>query len=381
MGNLLSYIAPLDYIVSIFNTEVIVLSGNRVMKKIDTDNIKHLLIRSASRIGDAALTTPAVRAIRKNFPNAQISLLAKPWVSPIFENSPHVDEIILFDGKGRHKGLGRMRLSKELKPHGFDAAVLLESAVDAAVITLLAGIPVRIGYKKEARTLLLTHPVPFDPETSRMHKIHHYQRILTGAGLRLDGDELDLYVGEKDRRKAESTLRAHRVTPADRVIGVNPGATFGNAKCWFPERFAQLSKKLQEKYNATIIVFGAPGEEALGKEIARVVGKDCINLCGNTTLGEVFALIERCDAFFSNDSGLMNIAAALAVPQIAIFGSTNHVTTSPLSPTGYVLRVPMSCSPCFKTDCPKEHHNCMKAISVDMVLDMAEIVIAKHCNW
>ncbi len=364
-----------------FSATVKALHGKELMKKIDPNNIRRLLIRSTNWIGDAIMTTPAVRAIRKNFPNAHISMLAKPWVAPVFESSPYVDEVVIFDGNGRHKGLGRLRLSMDLKPYGFDAAILLQNAIEAAIITFLAGIPTRIGYNTDARAMLLTHSIPCTPEIKQVHQTKYYQGILTGVGLSSDGDGLDLFISQKDQEGADKILRENGISSETRLVGINPGATFGKAKRWFPERYAELCRKLQESYGVTIIVFGGPGEEALGDHIIKMVGKNCLNLSGRTTLSEAFTLIDRCQAFFTNDSGLMHVAAALDTPQIAIFGSTNHITTSPASSKSHIIRVPMHCSPCLKPDCPKDHHNCMKAVSVDMVYDMAETLIKKNCGW
>ncbi len=351
------------------------------MKKIDPNNINRLLIRSTNWIGDAIMTTPAVRAIRKNFPKAHISILAKPWVAPVFENSPHVDEVLIFDGNGKHKGLGKLRLSLELRPHDFDATILLQNAIEAAIITFFAGIPIRIGYNTDVRTLLLTHSVPCTSEIKQVHQTEYYQGILKGVGLQPDGDSLDLFTSKKDQERADEILQENNILPETRLVGINPGATFGKAKRWFPERYAQLCCKLQESYGVTTIIFGGPGEEALGDHILNIVGKDCVNLSGRTSLGEAFALIKRCHAFFTNDSGLMHIAAALDTPQIAIFGSTNHITTSPASSRSHIVRVPMHCSPCLKPDCPKDHHNCMKAVSVDMVYDIAKTLLEESCGW
>ena len=341
------------------------------MKDLRSKQIKRILIRSTNWVGDAIITTPAIRAVRKNFPEAKISLLAKPWVAPIFYNNPYIDNILIYDAAGKHRGLsGIPSLSKELRKEKFDLAILLQNAFEAALIAVLAGIPNRLGYNTDARSLLLTHCICLKPALKRVHQIDYYLGILEGASLKSDGRHLTLVVTDEERKHAEKILAKHGITGKDRLIGINPGAVFGSAKRWFPERYAALSVKLQEYSGAKIAIFGGPGEKALGHYISELMGNRCVNFCGKTSLREAVALIERCQLFITNDSGLMHVAAALDTPQIAIFGSTDHITTSPGSPKSRIVRVPVPCSPCLKPDCPIDHR-CMKNITVDMVYDAA----------
>lgn len=336
--------------------------------QLNRKNIRHLLIRSANWIGDAVMTTPAIRALRKNFPDAEISILSKPWVAPVFENSPYLDQVLCYDAEGRHRAVaGKFRLARDLRKIPFDAAILLQNAFEAAFISFLAGIPVRAGYDTDGRKLLLTHPVPCTPEIKGIHQTGYYLGILEGLGLQTRGQELELAISREDRERALEILRQHGISGKRRRAGINPGATFGTAKRWFPERYAELCRRIQNAEESDILVFGGPGEAALGEHICQMVGKCCINLAGRTSLREAMALIETCYLFITNDSGLMHVAAALDVPQIAIFGSTDHVTTAPLSPKSRIVRVPTRCSPCLKPDCPQGHHRCMKDITVDMV--------------
>lgn len=331
-------------------------------------NVKRLLIRSTNWIGDAVMTTPAVRSIRQNFPDATIAMLAKPWVAPVFAHSPHVDEMIVFDAHGRHRGVGGIvRLAKELRRHRFDTAILLQNAIEAALIVCMAGIPRRIGFDSDARRLLLTHPVHRTAAIKAIHQTGYYQEMLKGAGLHTGAPTLELVLGMAERQRAGQRLREHGIRPGTRIIGLNPSATFGPAKQWFPGCYAALGDRLHQALGAAILIFGGPLDRDLGRRIGAMMTAPHIDLSGRTTLGEAMALIDRCDAFVTNDSGLMHVAAALNTPQVAIFGSTNPLTTSPYSDTSRVLRVPMACSPCMQPVCPLGHMNCMKAVSVEMV--------------
>ena len=314
------------------------------------------------------MTTPAVRAIRGNFPQAHITILAKPWVAPVFENSIHVDDILVYDGAGCHKGVwGKLRLARDLRPYHFEAAILLQNAFEAALITFLAGIPCRIGYNTDGRSLLLTHPVPCKPGYKKDHQTNYYLNILRGSGLKDGNQELYFTVSSRQRARAQEILSEHGISKDERIVGINPSATFGPAKQWPLERYARLADKLQDIYGVRIIVFGGPGDIRLGRKISQMMKPASVDLSGKTELGEAMALIERCHLFVTNDSGLMHVAAALDVPLVAIFGSTNPIATGPLGINSRVVQIPMECSPCLKPDCPEGHLNCMDQISVKMV--------------
>ena len=330
--------------------------------------IKRLLIRSTNWIGDAIMTTPAVRAIRRNFPDAHISMLAKPWVAPVFAHSPHVDEIVDYDAGGRHAGApGILRLAKDLRTQRYDAAILLQNAIEAAIIAFLAGIPRRIGFDSDGRRLFLTHPVRRTRAIRSIHQTGYYLKILEGAGLSTGSPDLELHLDPADIRRGGQLLAKFSVAPDRPIIGLNPSATFGPAKQWFPERYAALGDRLNQDLDATILVFGGPGDRELGRSITAQMSAPAVDLSGRTGLGEAMALIGRCTAFVTNDSGLMHVAAALNTPLVAVFGSTNWTTTSPFSHTSRIVRVPIPCSPCMQPVCPLDHMDCMRQVTVDMV--------------
>jgi heptosyltransferase-2 len=332
--------------------------------------IRRLLVRSTNWIGDAVMTTPAVRAIRQNFPNAEIGLLVKPWVAPVFSHSPRVDRLVIYDAAGRHRGVGGLlRLCRDLRKERFDAAILLQNAFEAALIGFLSGIPVRIGFDTDGRRLLLTHPVRMRPAFKQVHQTAYYLRMLEGAGLAVGTRELEVRIGSDDRRRAAGRLAGWK--NGGPLVGLNPSAAYGPAKQWPPDRYAALADALSRDFGARIVLFGGPGDGPLGARIAAMMQGTCLDLSGKTELGEAMALIEACDLFITNDSGLMHAAAALQVPSIAIFGSTNPVTTGPHSPRSRVVRHPLPCSPCLKPHCPEGHLQCMAAVDVQMVLTAA----------
>jgi heptosyltransferase-2 len=343
--------------------------------ELDIRKIDRILIRSTNWVGDAILTTPAIRAVRKNFPDAEVSILAKPWVAPVFYNNPDIDHLLVYDSEGRHKGLaGKVRVSRSLRKGRFDLAVLLQNAFEAALLAYLAGIPRRLGYKTDGRHLLLTHGVGVEPKLREVHETEYYLGILEGAGLGRAGLELTLRVSNEERNEADVFLSKHRVDSGELLVGVSPGATYGPAKRWFPDRFAALCDRLQESYGVSIVILGGPGDAAVGDQVSRSMKNPPVNLCGKTTLRQAISVINKCHLFITNDSGLMHVAAALDIPLVAIFGSTNPVTTGPGGTKSHIVRVPMDCSPCLKPHCPQDHR-CMKEITVDKVYEVARAVL------
>ena len=343
-----------------------------------------ILVRSTNWIGDAVMTTPAVRTIRENFPESEIILLAHPWVSDVFAYSPRVDRVISYEKKGRHKGIGGMlRLAKELRQENFDCAILLQNAFEAAFITWMAKIPVRAGYTTDGRGLLLTHGVDKALEVVKKHEIHYYQRILLGLGLRPAVNELELFLpGEQiDAIKARVGAMGGFTVGSLPLIGFNPGAAFGPAKRWPAEKYAELARLIGRDPQARIVLFGSEADRATCTEIIALSGPVAprmLNLAGATSLIEAMALIGECDVFVTNDSGLMHVAAALHTPLVAIFGSTDHIATGPYADNAVVIRKPLSCSPCKKTHCPEKHFRCMQLITSDEVYAAVKTILEER---
>ncbi|MDT8334205.1 MAG: lipopolysaccharide heptosyltransferase II [Desulfurivibrionaceae bacterium] len=337
--------------------------------------LNKILIRSTNWIGDAVMTTPAVRTVRQNFPGAHIAILAYPWVADIFRNSPHVDEVILYNKTCEHRGVkGLWRLGRELAGAEFDAAILLQNAFEAALLAFLAGIPVRAGYIRDARRLLLTHPVRIDPGVRKLHQVHYYQELCRGLGLTPGPDQLFLRLSPEVEIWAREFVSGFSGRP---VIGFNPGAAYGPAKCWPVERYGRLAGLLADKLDAVIPVFGTAADAATAGAIRSFAPENVIDLAGNTSLAEAMALIGVCDGFVSNDSGLMHVAAARNTPMVAIFGSTDPVATGPFSERAVVIQKKMTCQPCFKTHC-KSDFQCMNDIGVEEVAEAVEKLLGEQ---
>lgn len=334
----------------------------------DSTNAR-ILVRGANWIGDAIMTTPVIRAVKKNFPKAHLEVLAKPWVIPVYENSPYVDEIMVYDDRHRHKmGFGTLVLVKDIKQRCFDLAVLMQNAFEAGLLVFLAGIRERLGYNTDGRGVLLNRSIKPDPELKKGHLIDYYIGILKRAGLKDDGRQMDLFISPSHKADAESFFEKKDIDQSKPLIGISPGAAGGTAKRWFPARFARLCRKLSIKYDTKVLIFGESSDRSLGQYISNESGHVCVNIAGETSLGQAFALINACSLFITNDSGLMHAAAALGVNQVAVIGPTDYLATSPANKNSLIVREPVHCSPCLKDVCPTDHA-CMEKISVDRVFN------------
>jgi len=344
----------------------------RISTRTPFDRAINILIRGTNWIGDAVMTLPAVRAIRNTFPEARISILAKPWVAEIFNLCPDVDEVIVFQSPGPHSGIaGNLRLAKELKARKFDTAILLQNAIEAAIITWLAGIPVRAGYNSDGRGLLLTHSVQRTEDVRKVHQIQYYLEMVKSLGCLSAEANVHLHPENEYENLSEKILSEHGIRREGIIVGLAPGAAYGPAKRWFPERFAAVSDRLIEDLSAQVVLFGSREDRQTTDLVEQHAHRPLINLAGKTNLKEAIAAISICSLFISNDSGLMHIAGALNIPTVAIFGSTNPVTTAPVGERSVVIYKGASCSPCLKETCPTDFR-CMDIISVEEVCEVAK---------
>ena len=312
------------------------------------------------------MTTPALAIVRTNFPSAEIVVVANPLVAELFSPHPDCDKVIIFDKKGQHLGLrGLLRLGQTLRQEHFDLAILFQNAIEAAIISRLAGIPRRLGYATDGRGFLLSDRIPIGDAERQLHHTDYYLNLLSAAAISSTKTSLKLFITEDERLQARKKL-AHD----GRWTAINPGAFYGSAKRWIPERFAAVAQLLNEKYQQNIVLIGGPGERDIGRDIEKMMDRQPLNLIGKTTVREVMAILARCTLLITNDSGPMHVAAALGTPLVAIFGPTDHTTTSPTAGNSRLIRKEISCSPCLLRQCPKEHQ-CMQAVTTEEVFQAA----------
>ena len=342
-----------------------------------------ILIRGTNWVGDAVISIPAMKEIRRLFPSAHIALLIRPWVRDVYSAVDFVDEIIDYDKDGVHRGLqGFFKLIADLRGRAFDLAVLLQNAFEAALIAWCARIPRRIGYARDGRSVLLTDAQPIDPAVRREHQAYYYLGILSAFGLpalhlREHTDSLpDISIGvrDTDRTAAREMLLSAGIHAGETVVGINPGAFYGEAKRWFADRYAAVADALAGRYRARIVIFGSPTDRSTAEDVAANMKHPSLILAGQTTLGQLMGLLKECQLLITNDSGPMHLAAALDVPQLALFGSTSEIATGPLSRRAVVIKHPVDCNPCFLRKCPTDFR-CMKNISVQQVVEAAQKIL------
>jgi heptosyltransferase-2 len=344
-------------------------------------NPKKIMVRATNWIGDAVMSLPAIEALRARFPNSEIVLVAKPWVSEIYLHHPAVRRQIVYDAEGEHRGArGFRKLVGKLRSERFDAAVLLQNAFQAAWMAWRAGIPVRIGYATDGRSWLLSEAVEVPPTAAYGHQVHYYLQLLFRAGI-IESlkvpQEVRLHLAESEQRRAVKQLQTVGLGGRRFLVGVNPGASFGGAKRWPPDRYANLADRLIDALGADVLIFGSPAERPLAEAVARAMQHTPVLVAGETTLREFMALMAKCHLIISNDSGPMHVAAALGLPLVAIFGSTNERATGPLGLRARIVKHPVECSPCGLRECPIDFR-CMNGISVDDVY-LATLESVK--NW
>jgi heptosyltransferase-2 len=336
-------------------------------------HFQNILVRATNWVGDAVMSLPALRALRERYPQAQISILAKPWVADLYGREPFCNRLIPYTPTDL---ASKWHAARDLRGFHFDCAILLQNAFEAAAVVFAARIPERIGYARDGRAALLTRAiaVPRAGEIPR-HERFYYLELLRRAGIieRMPENDAIRLDGAGAARES-GRARFRELGMGEVVIGVSPGAAYGSAKRWIPERFAEAANRVAQELGATIALFGSKEERELCASIAAGIasfnGAPTKNFAGETSLGEFIDLAAACRVYLTNDSGAMHITSALGVPTVAVFGATDDAATGPTGPLARVVREPVECSPCLKRECPIDHR-CMTRVTSARVAEAA----------
>lgn len=350
--------------------------GHCAMK---TPSPVNIVVRMPNWIGDAVMCLPALMDLRDHVPHAKVTILARPTIGELLSGHHGVDEVMMYAHQSEHKGLiGLWKLVQLVRSKQFDQAVLFQNAFEAAVIVWAAGIPSRIGYATDGRGFLLSERVPV-PVRTPLHHIQYYQRLVMAITRNAGKVRAPQLVLSPDVKSACARQFPDVFLPFDgMLIGINPGAVYGSAKRWMPERFAEVGDTLVERMArerpgtppARCVLIGGKGEEVLGRNIARLMRHEPIVLSGRTTIQELMGVLTCCSVLVTNDTGPMHMAQALGVPVAAIFGSTDPRTTGPHDPSQGVVKSSVRCAPCLLRACPIDHR-CMTQVSVEQVVEVA----------
>jgi heptosyltransferase-2 len=319
-----------------------------------------LLVRAPNWIGDMVLSLPALRDLKRNFPEARLTVLARPWVARLYEATPEVDTIL--DSRG-------LRADARAISGRFDAGVLLTNSFGSALCLAWARLPERWGYATDGRGPLLTRRARVPEQVRGRSQVYYYRAMLAGVGLRVSASpDARLRCPEAWARSAASRLGDG---PA---IGVSPGAAYGSAKQWPAVRYAAAAERIARERGARVVILGAEAERPLAEAISAAMRLPAIDLCGRTTLPELVGVLSRLELLLTGDSGPMHLASALGTPLIAIFGPTDWRETAPAGPARHrLVREEVECAPCLLRECPIDHR-CMRRVGIDRVVDEARRV-------
>ena len=329
---------------------------------------RSVLVYGPSWIGDTVMSLGALRCLRRAYPDARLTVLAKPWVEELYQGCEEVDETLQHDPDKSHGLRGLLRTAAMLREAKFDLAVLFPNSFRAAAIVWLARIPERWGYASDGRRLLLTKPVAPAPRPFGRHQAYYYLDLLSQLGVETGRPDTRLNLTEPMRAKAMELLGNRNGHDGTALVGIHAGATNSRAKRWIPERYAEVGDRLAASHNARIVVLGGPGEQGIAEEIQSHLKTPSVNVAGKTSLGDLMGLMGSLSILISNDSGPMHLASALSVPTVAVFGPTDERETGPLSSQARVVRHHVECSPCLLRECPIDHR-CMDRVTVEDVYD------------
>jgi len=337
-----------------------------------TDTNKKYLVVGPSWVGDMVMAQSLFIDIKAREPEAIIDVLAPAWTSAMVDCMPEISELVAANFTHGKLGLGeRYRLGKSLRNRGYTNAILLPNSLKSALVPAIAKIPTRTGFIGEQRWGLVNDIRKLDKSSLPMT----VQRFIA-LGLPKGAPARDLasipapkLIANAD--SAKSVMAENNLSADKKVLALCPGAEFGASKQWPAKYYAEVAQHyLAQGWQVWLL--GSNNDTATCNEINQITNQACEVLAGKTTLPQAVDLISKASLVVSNDSGLMHIAAALQIPLVAVYGSTDPGHTPPLSTNHSIARLGLDCSPCFKRDCPLEHLNCLNGLQPSRVLELSE---------
>jgi heptosyltransferase-2 len=331
-----------------------------------------IIVRGANWIGDAVMSVPALRALRRTFPDANITLHTKPWAEGIFHDADFIDRILTVEAGSSFRDT--LREARRVSAGDYDLSILFTNSFQTAAVSRIAGVKKRLGYSREGRGVLLTDPIKPPPWEHERHQSFYYLHLIAELARRSgkeflpitkSGDDA-LQVNNERRMNARSLLEEAGVDFAKPTIGFGAGSTNSAAKRWGEAKYADLATKLAGDLGANIVLLGAKNETDVSSQVAALSSAELIDLTGSTDLAMATAMLSELDLFVSNDMGLAHISAAVGTKTLVIFGPTNDETTRPLGEHAGIIRHPVECSPCMLRECPIDHR-CMTRIEPNEV--------------
>jgi len=328
---------------------------------------QNIIVRMPNWLGDAVMATPILADIRAHWREAQLTAMCQGAIGEILIGNPHINEIFAFTKANEFTRHTETRdLIARLRQGKYDLGILLPNSFSSAWWFWRGNVKERLGFATDSRRLLLTKPIPIPRERGHEHLVLTYKRLLPSLGIPLSDAKPEIFVTPEEAEAADILLAQYRVPKQSPLIGVNAAAAFGPAKCWPPERFRKLTQLLLEKTPNYILFFGDANTAPLIHSICCGLPSRVVDLAGKTNLRQLIALLSKCSLFLTNDSGPMHLAAALKIPLVALFGSTDPFVTGPYRHGTVIRKDNIPCAPCFRRICPIDF-KCMKRIEVNEV--------------
>jgi lipopolysaccharide heptosyltransferase II len=356
---------------------------------IRSPSVDRILLIRPDHLGDLLFTTPAIRLLRGAFPQAHITYLIGPWSKAVVENNPNIDDIALcpFPGFTRQKKRSVMepyaillRCARQLRQRGFDLAIVLRfDHWWGALLTYLAGIPCRVGYDIAEVRPFLTDIVPYAPYRHEVEQNLALVERVSGFRFQVSSWPLEFNLTLGDKAFAKDYLAEHGVEGGDLLICIHPGAG-APVKLWRDEGWAQVANTLVQRYGAKVILTGSAEESPLCGAIAEQMTTRPIVATGETSLGELAAIMACCQLVLGVDNGPLHLAAAMGAPTVRLFGPVESRTFGPWGNPAHhiVVTSEMDCIPCNRLDyTPAElyQHPCVRNITVEQVLETVKRLI------
>lgn len=324
-------------------------------------------------IGDVAMATPALRALRRHFgPRASITGILRPYVADVLAGTPWLNDAILFDQRASESKHRSWHVLRELRSRQFDVLLLFTNSLRTAAVAWLSGAKQRVGYSRYGRRWLLNRALEPPREGNQLAPISavdYYLELAYAVGCPHESPHLELATLSVDEQAADEVWRDLGLAAAERVVVLNTGAAAGSAKHWPVEHFAALARRIVDQTDAAVLVVCGPAERAAAAQIERRAQHRLVTSLADRLpdIGLTKACIRRSQLVVTTDSGPRHFAAALDVPVVALFGPTDPRWADNHHPREIQLRQELPCSPCGKKVCPLGHHRCMRELSVERV--------------
>lgn len=322
-------------------------------------------------IGDVVMATPALRAVRDRYPEAEIVGVMRPYVADVVAGTDLIDRSLFHDPRGDFPERRGWRFATQMRREGFDLALLLPNSLRSAWMAWLSGAKRRIGFRRNGRGGLLTDALTPKPKSRPHPVIDEYLRLVEYLGCEQPSRNMELATTDDDEASYLNFRKRHSATmPGHEIICLNPGGAFGAAKHWPNESFGRLARRLADEFGKTVLVVCGPAERDTAREIARVAERPdrVVTLADETpSIGLTKAAVKHSELLITTDSGPRHFAPPFGVPVVTLFGPTHIEWSETFYQKAVHLQLDVDCGPCQKRVCPLDHHRCMRDLTVNRV--------------